>query len=88
MKRADINMGVGLLLLVSIAITGTLGYIQSQLDLRKFIPHQYAAYVTLSLAFVHVCLNFKKVWRYVAAKLRRKKAESSANVLKVARSSE
>ncbi len=72
MKRGDINYIISLLLLFSIVITGVTGYIQSQLDLRKFVPHIYFAYATLGLAAVHVCLNAAKVWRYIRGKFKRK----------------
>jgi hypothetical protein len=49
MKRVDINYIVSLLLLFSMVITGITSYIQSQLDLRKFVPHIYFAYITLVL---------------------------------------
>ncbi|MCH7732004.1 MAG: hypothetical protein IIB44_05730 [Candidatus Marinimicrobia bacterium] len=72
MKRIDINYVLAILLLLSIIVTGTLGYIQSQLELRKFVPHRYSAYITLSLAAVHVFLNIGKVWRYFRRKVRKK----------------
>ncbi len=65
MTRRDLNFIVATALLISIAVTGTLGYIQSELELRRFFPHRYAAYTTLSLASVHLCLNFGKLWRYL-----------------------
>jgi len=71
MKRKDINYIISLLLLLSVAITGTTGYIQSQLDLRKFVPHRYFAYVTLSLVAIHIYLNAGKVWRYIRQKFKR-----------------
>jgi len=71
MKRKDINYIISLLLLVSICITGTTGYIQSQLDLRKFVPHRYFAYVTLSLAAIHIYLNAGKLWRHIRQKFKR-----------------
>ncbi len=71
MKRKDINYTISLLLLVSICITGTTGYIQSQLDLRKFVPHRYFAYVTLSLGAIHIYLNAGKLWRYIHQKFKR-----------------
>ena len=73
MKREDINYVISLGLLLSISITGATGYIQSQLELRKFVPHRYFAYVTLSLAVVHVCLNAPRVWRYIRRKFIRKR---------------
>lgn len=74
MKRGDINYIISLLLLFSVVITGITGYIQSQLDLRKFVPHRYFAYVTLGLAAVHVCLNAGKIWRYIRSKFKRVKS--------------
>jgi hypothetical protein len=71
MKREDISYIVGILLIFSITITGMLGYIQSQLELRKFVPHRYFAYTTLSLAAIHVYLNFDKVMRFIRRKLKR-----------------
>ncbi len=71
MKRKDIHYIISLLLLLSVAITGTTGYIQSQLDLRKFVPHRYFAYVTLSLAAIHIYLNAGKLWRYIRQKFKR-----------------
>jgi hypothetical protein len=73
MKREDINYAISFLLLLSISITGITGYIQSQLELRRFVPHRYFAYVTLSLAAVHVYLNADKLWRYIRRKLKRKR---------------
>lgn len=73
MKRQDIGYIVSVLLLVSICITGTLGYIQSQLELRKFVPHRYFAYTTLSLAAVHLYFNGGRAWRYFRSRFERKK---------------
>ena len=73
MKREDINYIISLAILVSVGITGATGYIQSQLDLRKFVPHRYFAYVTLGLVAVHVYLNAGKVWRYIRRKFKRKR---------------
>ena len=73
MKREDISYTVSFLLLLSACITGITGYIQSQLDLRKFVPHRYFAYFTLGLAAVHVYLNAGKVWRYIRRKFKRKR---------------
>ncbi len=72
MKREDINYIISFLLLLSICITGTTGYIQSQLDLRKFVPHRYFAYTTLSLAAIHVYFNADRLWRYIRRKLKGK----------------
>ncbi len=73
MKREGINYVVSFLLLLSICITGITGYIQSQLELRKFVPHRYFACVTLSLAAVHVYLNAGKLWQYIRRKIKKKK---------------
>jgi len=72
MKREDVNYIISVFLLVSVCITGLTGYIQSQLELRKFVPHRYFAYVTLGLAAIHVCLNAGKVWRYIRRKFKSK----------------
>jgi len=72
MKREDVNYAIGFLLLLSISITGITGYIQTQLDLRKFVPHRYFAYATLSLAAVHIYLNVGKLWRYIRRKFKGK----------------
>jgi hypothetical protein len=66
MKRTDIEYIVSMLLFCSLSVTGMLGYIQSQLELRQFVPHRYAAYTTLCLAAVHVSLHAGKVWRYLS----------------------
>ncbi len=73
MKRQDINYAVSILLLASICITAITGYVQSQLDLRRFVPHRYFAYTTLALAAVHVYMNMGKIWRYLRGKLKTKK---------------
>ena len=65
MKRDALRYVVSILLMVSITITGLLGYIQSELELRKFVPHRYFAYTTLSLAAIHVYLNFDKIVRFI-----------------------
>jgi len=73
MKRQDINFAVSILLLLAVCITGLTGYIQSQLELRRFIPHRYFAYITLALAAIHLSLNAKKLWLYIYGKFRRTK---------------
>lgn len=72
MKREDISYIISVLLLLSVCITGATGYIQSQLDLRKFVPHRYFAYTTLSLAAIHVYFNAGRLWRYIRRKLKGK----------------
>ncbi len=71
MKREDIKYIVSILLFFSICLTGLLGYIQSELELRKFTPHRYFAYITLSLAAVHVILNAGRTWRYLRRKFKK-----------------
>ncbi len=73
MKREDVNYVISLLLLACICVTGLTGYIQSQLELRRFVPHRYFAYAALTLAAVHVCFNFPRLWRYLRRKLKRHK---------------
>lgn len=70
MKR-DVNYIISILLIFSLSITGIVGYVQSRLELRRFVPHSYFAYVTLILAALHVLLNWGKVWRYLHRKLKR-----------------
>jgi hypothetical protein len=65
MKRHDVNYIVSFLLLLALCATAATGYIQSQLDLRRFVPHRYFAYAALVLAAVHVVLNTGKLWRYI-----------------------
>jgi hypothetical protein len=65
MKREEINYIISILLIFSICITGILGYLQSEFELRKFVPHRYFAYATLSLTALHVYLNWGKVWRFL-----------------------
>lgn len=72
MKREDISYIISVLLLLSVCITGATGYLQSQLDLRKFVPHRYFAYTTLSLAAIHVYFNAGRLWRYIRRKLKGK----------------
>ena len=72
MKRQDINYAVSFLLLLSLAITAITGYIQAQLDLRRFVPHRYFAYITVALTVIHVYLNAGKLWRHIRGKFKRK----------------
>ena len=72
MSRRDLNYIVSILLLLSVVVTGILGYIQSELELRRFVPHRYAAYTTLCLAGVHLYLNFGRLWRYLRGSRRTK----------------
>ncbi len=65
MKRMDFEFIVSALLIVSLCVTGALGYIQSELELRRFVPHRYAAYTTLFLAALHVGLNGERLWHYL-----------------------
>jgi len=71
MKREDINYTISILLIFSISITGIVGYVQSRLELRRFVPHRYFAYATLILAALHVFLNWSKVWCYLRRKLKK-----------------
>ena len=71
MKRTDINYSITILLLISIVITASTGYIQSQLELRKFIPHRYFAYTTLILAALHIAINAGKLLRYIRQRFKK-----------------
>lgn len=71
MKREDIHYLISILLIVAISITGISGYVQSRLELRRFVPHRYFAYATLLLTALHVFLNWRKVWRYLYRQFRK-----------------
>ena len=73
MKREDIKHIISFLLFFSICITGVLGYIQSELELRKFTPHRYFAYTSLILAAAHVTLNAGRIWNYLSRKIKKLK---------------
>jgi hypothetical protein len=59
--RVGLRRFLSLALLVSIALTGLTGYLQSALELRRFVPHKFFAYSTLMLAAVHVAVNFRRL---------------------------
>ncbi len=65
MKRAHLDYAVSILLLISLCVTGLLGYLQSELELRRFVPHRYAAYTTLCLAAIHVGMRSGSLWRHI-----------------------
>ena len=65
MKRTDFDYAISILLLISLCVTGLLGYFQSELELRRFVPHRYAAYATLGLAAIHVYLHGGKLFRHI-----------------------
>ncbi len=65
MKRTGLDYAISILLLVSLCVTGMLGYVQSEFELRRFVPHRYAAYTTLGLAAIHVYLNGGRLWRHI-----------------------
>ena len=69
MKRTPLDYAISILLLISLCVTGLLGYLQSELELRRFVPHRYAAYTTLCLAAVHVYMNGGKLWRHIWRKI-------------------
>jgi len=59
MRREDFHYVVSMLLMFSITATAALGYLQSQLELRRFVPHRYFAYATIAFTVIHVYLNWK-----------------------------
>lgn len=65
MQRKHFELLVSALLFVSLALTALLGYIQSSLELRRYVPHRYFAYATLLLAALHVALNFKRIAAHI-----------------------
>jgi len=72
MRREDVNYIVSFLLLFSLIITAMVGYLQSVLDLRKFLPHRWFAYTTLSLGVIHVSLHAGRIIRYLKRKFNKK----------------
>lgn len=64
MKKRDWRFTISILLLIFLPITAIIGFIQAQLELRKFVPHRYFAYITISLAAIHVLLNWKRILHY------------------------
>lgn len=64
MKR-HIDYIVSIVLMFLVPVTGSLGYIQSELELRKFFPHKYFAYATLLFAFIHLLFKWKRVMNYL-----------------------
>ncbi len=76
MNKADFEIIISLLLILAVCVTGVLGYLQSELELRRFVPHRYAAYTTLVLTAVHVSLKWGRLLRYIRErrKLRREDA--------------
>ena len=71
MKKLDISYIVSAALIILLAFTGITGFIQSQLDLRKFVPHKYAAYSTLIMSAVHLYFHAGKLLRYTRARFRK-----------------
>ncbi|OHB98326.1 MAG: hypothetical protein A2W74_02255 [Planctomycetes bacterium RIFCSPLOWO2_12_38_17] len=69
MKR-HIDNWASIVLILSIIITGTTGYLQSELELRRFVPHKYFAYTTLALAFTHLLFKWKKIVNYFKPRTR------------------
>ena len=65
MNRADCEIIISILLILAVCVTGVLGYLQSEMELRRFVPHRYAAYTTLMLAAVHVSLKWGRLVRYI-----------------------
>ena len=65
MNKADFEIIISLLLILAVCVTGVLGYLQSELELRRFVPHRYAAYATLVLTAVHVSLKWGRLLRYI-----------------------
>ena len=69
MNRADFEVIVSILLILAVCVTGALGYLQSELELRRFVPHRYAAYATLVLTAVHVALKWSRLLHYIRQRL-------------------
>ena len=70
-KKTDFNYIFSVLLLISLILTASTGYIQARLDLRQFIPHRYFAYTTLALSAIHIYINLPKIYNYLKRKIKR-----------------
>lgn len=64
MKR-HIDYIVSIVLIFLIGFTAITGYIQSELELRKFFPHKYFAYATLIFVLLHLIFKWKKLINYI-----------------------
>jgi hypothetical protein len=69
-QRVNVSFALCSLLFLCIALTGLTGYLQVKLDIHRFVVHKYLAYSSLSLTFLHILINWKKVWGYVKRLLR------------------
>ena len=76
MNRADFEVIISILLILAVCVTGFLGYLQSELELRRFVPHRYAAYTTLVLTGVHVSLKWDKLVRYFRGGRKNKRGDA------------
>jgi len=57
----NISFFLCIILLVCVAVTGLAGYIQTKLDLHRFVLHKYFAYCTLCITVLHVAANWRKI---------------------------
>ena len=69
-KKIVFNYIISILLLLSLVLTGSTGYIQANLDLRRFVPHRYFAYTTLILSTVHLYINLPRIYSYLKRRIK------------------
>ncbi|MDP3048005.1 MAG: hypothetical protein Q8N12_01065 [Thermodesulfovibrionales bacterium] len=62
--KQHIDYMVSFILILLLIITGITGYIQSELELRKFVLHRYFAYSTLIFGFIHLIFKWRRLLSY------------------------
>lgn len=70
LRKHDFHTILSIILVLCLTCTFAAGLLQVRLNLprSRFVYHIYAAYLTLTLALVHICLNFKKLNAYLKRK--------------------
>ncbi len=71
MSARDLNYAVSLVLLLAATVAAASGLAADALDINKFWPHRYAAYLTAGLAGLHVYLNWSRLMTWLRRKLAR-----------------
>ncbi|MCQ9205732.1 MAG: SagB/ThcOx family dehydrogenase [Omnitrophica bacterium] len=67
LQKGDIQNILSIALVFSLIFTLIFGLLQVKLNFprTRFVYHIYCAYITLTLAFIHLCLNLKKINIYL-----------------------
>ncbi len=70
LRKHDSRTIISIILVLCLVCTFSAGLLQVRLNLprSRFVYHVYAAYLTLSLALVHMCLNLNKLNAYLKRK--------------------